>query len=247
VDRKAFAGFSVDRASLIGLPEEFFSRLLPEVMDLQELKVTLLVFWFASRKTGFPKGVFLRELMVDQTVMRAMKLTSGPTTAEDYLRAGLEKSVARAALLRVQAGDPGGADDFYMINTRPNRNVSARLERGDLQIEEVSLKPNREAKGSETAAEAPSIFSLYEDNIGILTPLLVDQLKEAELSYPSVWIVDAFKEAVSNNRRSWRYIQRVLENWSVRGREGAINRRGAEGAVDPDKRTWADYSHLFEH
>ena len=40
-------------------------------------------------------------------------------------------------------------------------------------------------------AQRPSIFSLYEQNIGLLTPLLAEQLVEAERRYPAGWIEDA--------------------------------------------------------
>ena len=38
------------------------------------------------------------------------------------------------------------------------------------------------------AASKPNIFSLYEANIGIITPLIAEELKDAELQYPEAWI-----------------------------------------------------------
>jgi DNA replication protein len=36
--------------------------------------------------------------------------------------------------------------------------------------------------------------------------------------YPADWIEEAIEESVAYNRRSWRYIQRILEQWMAQGR-----------------------------
>lgn len=62
------------------------------------------------------------------------------------------------------------------------------------------------------AQNRPNIFKLYEQNIGTLAPLLIDELKEAEKQYPQDWIEAAFQTAVTADARNWRYIRAVLEN-----------------------------------
>ena len=66
--------------------------------------------------------------------------------------------------------------------------------------------------------DSPNIFSIYEANIGMLTPMIADELREAENLYPASWIEDAFREAVEQNKRSWRYIERILERWTQEGK-----------------------------
>jgi DnaD/phage-associated family protein len=66
--------------------------------------------------------------------------------------------------------------------------------------------------------DRPNAFRLYEQNIGPLTPLVADQIGRALEEYPADWIEDAMEEAVSYNRRSWRYMARILETWSAQGR-----------------------------
>ncbi|MCY4654127.1 MAG: DnaD domain protein, partial [Dehalococcoidia bacterium] len=70
----------------------------------------------------------------------------------------------------------------------------------------------------DATVERPNIFALYESNIGMLSPMIADELKEAETLYPVEWIEDAFREAVAQNARSWRYIVRILESWEREGR-----------------------------
>ena len=62
------------------------------------------------------------------------------------------------------------------------------------------------------------IFRLYEQTIGPLTPILADELREAEKEYPAAWIEDAIRIAVKNNVRRLKYILAVLERMRAEGR-----------------------------
>ena len=67
-----------------------------------------------------------------------------------------------------------------------------------------------------------NIFELYEDNVGMLNPMIVDELIQAENKFPFNWIVDAVKESTTRNKRNWKYIHTILETWD---REGKNNGR----------------------
>lgn len=73
-------------------------------------------------------------------------------------------------------------------------------------------------------SQRPDIYTLYEQNIGPLTPILSERLREAEKLYPADWVEAAFTEAVNYNRRSWAYIARILENWATDGKNGQERR-----------------------
>src|SRR5216117_216696 len=93
--------------------------------------------------------------------------------------------------------------------------------------------------------ERPTIYSLYEQNIGLLTPILAERLQDAEGRYPLDWIEAAFEEAVTNNKRSWRYIERILERWAAEGKQSGKDRGRAGRGLDPDKYTKGKYAFLF--
>ncbi len=67
--------------------------------------------------------------------------------------------------------------------------------------------------------DRPNIFVLYEQNIGLLSPLIADQLRDAANQYPHEWIEAAFREAVQYNKRSWKYISAILRRWETEGRQ----------------------------
>ena len=92
--------------------------------------------------------------------------------------------------------------------------------------------------------EQPDIFSLYEQNIGMLTPMIAEELREAERLYPETWIKDAIKEAVSLNKRNWRYIAKILENWSAGGRSNGTYRRDSTKKTGSDKYIKGKYGHM---
>jgi len=88
-----------------------------------------------------------------------------------------------------------------------------------------------------------NIFALYEQNIGMITPMIAEELKEAEKIYPPQWIEEAFKEAVTLNKRSWRYIARILERWASEGKNSGEHRRSIK-KIDPDKYIKGKYGHM---
>ena len=67
--------------------------------------------------------------------------------------------------------------------------------------------------------ERPNIFVLYEQNIGQVTPMIVDELRDAEKTWPVAWIEEAIELAVTSNVRKWRYIVGILKRWQQEGKQ----------------------------
>src|SRR3990170_456022 len=196
------------------MPNLFFSRLLPEIENVEELLVTLY-FIFAQGLTSrasqrrSPPFVTRRELAADGTLARA--LANLCEDGGEALARGLALAVERGSLLRVEAKGEGGGEELYLLATPGNRRAAERLDGAEMRLG-GPLPPA-------AAAEPLNIFALYEGNIGAITPLMADDLKDAEERYPPQWIEDAFREAVSLNKRSWRYIHAILKRWEAEGRD----------------------------
>lgn len=207
---KIFSGFPAGKLEVTPLPNLFFSELLPTIDDLAELKVTLHLFWlFAHRKTPY---VCTSELRADRTLMQSLNV------ANTTLEAALARAVARGTLLEWHTSD----DTLYFLNT----------ERGRRALEKIAQEhPPRSNLAPEpvTPQERPNIFALYEQNIGLLTPLIAEELKEAEREYPREWIAEALRLAVEHNKRNWRYARAILERWKTEGRD-----------TGKKKKTWYD-------
>jgi DnaD/phage-associated family protein len=67
-----------------------------------------------------------------------------------------------------------------------------------------------------------NVFSAYEENIGMLTPIISERLKDAEGEYGGQWVLDAMSEAVRYEKRNMAYIERILQSWKQEGKHGAI-------------------------
>jgi len=216
---KGFLGFPDGKQPYTPVPDLFFGELLPEIDHLGELKVTLFVFFLLSQQKGQRPCISGEELASAQRLLDG--LASPAISSEEALRDALERAVARRTLLRVTAGEDASQRDWYFVNSEKGRQAVDDLLAG-------KWMPAESGEAVRLQVQRPNIFILYEQNIGPLTPLLAEELGEAEDTYPASWIEDAFREAVELNKRSWRYIQRILERWAAEGRTDETSRRGDE-------------------
>ena len=193
------------------VPNPIFRELLEQIDDLSELKCTLRVIWLMHMKRGYPRFLTLGELLSDRTLNRALAGTGKEIASE--VHRGLAQAVQRGTLVMVKVKKDGVDECLYALNTEAQRKALAGINDGERT---VATEPQADTR--EGPLERPNIFSLYEDNIGMLSPIIAEELKEAEEAYPQAWIEDAFREAVALNKRSWRYIARILERWEQEGR-----------------------------
>jgi len=142
--------------------------------------------------------------------------------ATDALLEGIERAVVRGTFLHVNVESADGNMDLYFLNTEKGRAAVDGITRGEWRP-----SPDDEAPIT-LLVERPNVFVLYEQNIGALTPMLVEELRDAEKTYPARWIEEAIKIAVENNVRRWRYISTILERWRQEGRQDAQGSRNTQ-------------------
>src|SRR5205823_9996722 len=162
---------------------------------------------------------------------------------EERLRQGLEQAVARGTLLRIdlrlvsEGSEQAEIIEWYFFNTPRSRKVVDELQGGEmvpvrmLNVEQVEQESEiavpagvyngqkEPSRNVHVQVERPNIFVLYEQNIGLLSPLIADQLKDAADQYPPEWIEAAFRQAVQQNKRKCSYISAILTSWETEGRQ----------------------------
>lgn len=214
---QGFNGFP-RRGRLTKIPGLFFSDVLPYVDSLAELKVTLYAFWRLQQKEGSAPFLTRRELAADETFMRGL----GPRedVRAETLADGLERAAARGTLLHVRVEEKGGdwTEDLYFVNTARGRAAVEAIETGTWV---PSLDPSAPV---DVNVERPNVFTLYEQNVGPLTPLIADGLRDLEEAYPQAWIEEAFRIAVQQNKRSLAYVEAILRRWHDEGRDDSDRR-----------------------
>ena len=219
-----FTGFPSGASPFVPLPEQFFTAILPEIEDLNELKVTLYLFWLLYRKYGSPRCASDREMLADPVLRRTLQRSGDPRPLEERLRAALDAALARGTLLRLRVQVDDELVTWYFFHTERSRRAIAQLQSGE-QTPDLLLDLEGPAAGAFAGqrlvvleAERPNIFTLYEQNIGMLPPLLAEELREAAETYPPEWIEEAFRLAVQQNKRRWSYIRAILKRWHSDGK-----------------------------
>lgn len=223
-----FAGFPSGKIRMTPIPAQFFSDLLPAIDHLGEMKVTMYAFWFLDRLEAPVRYLTRDDFAQDDRLMAGLP--------EGDLSDALERATRRGTLLCVQPENSAVA--LYFLNTPRGRAAVQSIQNGQWQ-------PNlQEHPPLSLEIERPNIFRLYEENIGPLTPMIADMLRDAEQTYRGEWIEEAVRIAVQNNVRRWKYIDAILRSWQEEGRDGA-NRRDAE----KDRRRYieGEYADFIEH
>lgn len=224
---KVFSGFPAGKVRKVSLPEAVYSELIPLIDDLAELKVTLHVLWRLAQQSGGAVGYLRRaDLATDQALLAG--LGPGPMAV---LEGALTRAIERGTLLMAEE-PPGSGDWLVFANTPKGRAAAEAIVRGDWP---GGLQP----------VDRPSVFELYEQNIGVLSPMIADELREAEAAYPSEWLEEAFRIAVELNRRNWRYIRAILERWRTEGKDDEAGRRSVE--ADGRRYIEGEYAEYIQH
>jgi DnaD/phage-associated family protein len=218
--RPPFGGFPA-HPDYTAVPALYLARLMPEVTDIAELKATLQAVMLMGRLRGPDRYVIFEQLAASPSFMAGLGATTDE--AREALRRGLEAAVGRGSLVKLALVQGGRETAAYALNQPAGQAALGKLQRGEIKLPDTAPAP-----AELPPAPPPNIFALYEQNIGMLTPMITEEIKAALKDYPEPWIRDAFKESVALNKRSWRYIQRVLEKWSSEGRsDGKTGQKAA--------------------
>ena len=239
-----FIGFPDIKMKAVVIPDFFFSELLPQIDDLAELKLTLHCFWLLNEQEGELRYLRGDDLRTDTRLLNSLTIGDDLRPPATVLEDALERAAARNTLLKLEittdmargnyaitgdvdfgdmglgdaASAPDAADtiieDWYFMNTVKGRQMLAMIRQGRLNELKAVIPDD-----ARLHVERPNVFVLYEQNIGLLTPLITDRLRDMEKTYPPDWIQDAFETAVAKNARNLKYIQAILKRWETHGRD----------------------------
>jgi DnaD/phage-associated family protein len=204
-----FAGFP-SRAQATAVPHVFFSDVLPRLAhDPVALGVTLYAMQALQRKKGFPRYLAAADLVAEPAVLSYLMNCDRDERAIDE---GLRVAAEIGVLLPLDVESDGATSQIYFLNSPADRRARDAVRSGSVEI-----APAVRDQAVPAALARSNIYQLYESLIGTISPLVSDELAEAERLYPPQWIERAFREAAAQNARSWRYVSRILERWAAEG------------------------------
>ena len=234
-----FVGFPDQKMLAVIVPDLFFVDLLPQIDDLAELKLTVYFFWLLNEQEGQMRFVRGDDMRSDRTLLQSLSLESDLRSPLAALEDALERAVARNTLIRMdvetepiddepslngrkQKGDSDSptadaetrVEDWYFLNTAKGRQSVAAIRQGKL-ADLQGIVPEE----ARLHVERPNIFVLYEQNFGLMTSMIADQLRDLERSYPPDWITEAMEIALLNNKRHLNYIRAILRRWETEGKD----------------------------
>ena len=214
-----FPGFTSSE-TFTQIPDSFI-HLLKEIDDAAELKVTLYAIWRIEHIEGHFRALCQTDFETEELGMSL-----------EEIQIGLGKSVERGTMLKSQHE----ADVFYFLNSPRGRLAAEAFAKGQ-------WRESARIMSAPIASRKSNVFKLYEENIGPITPLLSDILREAEKNYPSAWFEEAFEIAVSRNIRNWKYVEAILARWKEKGKD---ERKDQQNPVkDADRYTDSEFSEFI--
>ena len=204
----------VDDHPQVTLPRAILERLVSSHATPGEYQIMLLVALLSNGVDGNPVPVSEKGFSDHPLVIEAGRVDGTPVANESWPWDSIELCIARGLILRMSAENESGKKSWLFLNTVSNASFVGKMVSGEQSIPRHYWIDNSPAR---VFADSPTIFRLYEQNIGPLTPMIAQRLIKSLEIYPAEWVEGAFEEAVSYNRRNWRYISRILENWAADG------------------------------
>jgi DnaD/phage-associated family protein len=214
-------GFERDQTKSLALPADFLRSLAQSTLDREGILMVLTLFDLLGTADN---------LAVESSVL---------LEAAELLFNGQKETCQQALEQAIQAGfilsytDEENQKVYYLPGTPQGRKWHEKLTAGQEKLvggQVISRLP---------LEERPNIYKLYEANIGPLTPIMAEMLKEDEAEYPYEWIEDAVAEAVERNKRSWRYVRAILNAWKERGRD-TTSKQQEESIVEEYRRLYQE-------
>jgi DnaD/phage-associated family protein len=177
------------------------------------------------REPGDPPALRADHVAADATLRRGVVALGVPEDDVDgRVERALERLVDDGVLLGARVAGRAGPERWVLVNGRDGRAALELLRTGDLVL------PDLPRAVAAAVPDRPNVFAQYEENIGPLTPMLAEELREAADSWPPSWIEDAIRLAVENNVRKWSYVRAILERWSREGRDDGAHRQDPQTA-----------------
>lgn len=149
---------------------------------------------------------------------------------------------SEALIRRMEAYDLKSNKARELANRRWNRPETTKLD-PDVPLKQATIKQPEPPSLTEkpAAVKTPAALPLdeqfgrmatvYEKNIGIISAIAANELKELAKEYPEEWYNDAMKEAVLHNHTNLNYVKAILRNWKENGRHGKQKTTAAKTPV----------------
>ena len=209
------------------VPNTVLGRVLSSIDDADEIKLILRAVWLLEHQRGYPRYITIDDLRRDRVLSVAIADRS------DFDRI-LKSAIKHGVFVEVSINN----NACLMFNT-----ASAQRASVDYSATPEVSNNDSDVNGWETPAASTrhaDAFQAYEENIGILSPMIRQNILSALEDFTDEDITHAIRIAVENESRSWAFVAGVLRRWT---RDGIPHERAdgtAGGGADRERISQAE-------
>ncbi|MEI6286199.1 MAG: phage replisome organizer N-terminal domain-containing protein [Bacillota bacterium] len=134
----------------------------------------------------------------------------------------------------------GERTNVHESHNKCNENEHQRLEIRDkrLEIREEEEKEEEKTVIDIDQNQIKNIYKIFQSNIQSLTPIIAEKLEDDINNFSETWVCKAIEVAAERGKRSYAYINGVLNGWrtdgfDIRGEPWAKQQRKNKKAGDP--------------
>jgi DnaD/phage-associated family protein len=226
-----------------------------EIVGVNENHIKAELSWLVSSKVIITESsrYYFNKNFDDWQVSRVKPFR--PERLRELISANLKDASQFGNSTTAETSQFGNSEEDKLPKTGsadfPKEELSGSQKRNSATSELASAKERfkESIKENNTTAAAAGDYqgdgriaeltTLYEENFGMIMPLIAEELKDICQDYPLEWFKPAFKEACVANARNLKYVVRILERWKrdgfmapfPKGELSGINRG------DPEKTT----------
>src|SRR4030042_2575013 len=151
-----FPGFPDEITTQIRIPEQFFHQVLLATNNLDELKLTLYIFWRLDRMEGLFRYIRFTDLLKEKHLVDS--ISKDPDKARSVLQAALNRTIKHGILLQADISTDEGQEKLICLNSPRGRAVVGAIQRDEWRGRE------KWDQSLEIYSEHPNIYKLYEAN-----------------------------------------------------------------------------------
>ena len=202
------------------IPNAVLGRVLASIDDADEIKLILRAIWLLEHQRGYPRYITRDDLRRDRVLSVAIADQS------DFDRI-LKSAIELGVFVEVSIHN----NICLMFNTE-----SAR--RATIEIAPPTVILNKDDNNWDTPAVSTTTtdaFRAYEENIGLLSPMIRQSILAALEDFTDEDITRAVRIAVENESRSWSYVAAVLRSWARDGIPHERTDRTSGGGSDRER------------
>jgi len=185
----AFKGFPTPKQNYSKLPHAFIDS-LPEIETVSELKVVLYLIrhtWGYS-EYGKPKRITTDEFMRGRKRRDGSRIDAGTGLSNNSVIDGLKRALSHNfVLVESDASDLARIEKRYCLNISGMQTLHSYPQELHSSYAEVAQRSEKETlviQEEEGLPPQKSLFSIYEEEIGLLTPLIADALEDLSDHFP---------------------------------------------------------------